>query len=123
MSRRSSGSMTVFRASRTCSRVGIHSFWQKAVRGKWLLTTNRGLTSCETPAVEGGEGAAFAGEGMRPANLSRHVRSPRALGGGSCLMRWNSVSVRGDPERTFVPRGGTRVTWSEQPRPKGYQAL
>ena len=32
------------------------------------------------PAVEGGEGAAFAGEDMRPANLS-HPRSPGARAG------------------------------------------
>src|SRR5437764_8203574 len=40
------------------------------------LTTNRGPTLSETPAVEGGEGTAFTGESMGPANLSRRWRSP-----------------------------------------------
>jgi hypothetical protein len=34
-----------------------------------------------TPAVEGGEGAAFAGEVMRPANLSRDAALSVAAAG------------------------------------------
>src|SRR5579875_1537708 len=45
------------------------------------LRTDGAPLESGTPAVEGGEGAAFAGEDMRPANPSHRLRSPcRATG-------------------------------------------
>jgi hypothetical protein len=47
------------------------------------IKDRRGATSCDAPAVEGGEGATFAGEDMRPANLSRLAALSWSRGGGS----------------------------------------
>ena len=61
---------------------------ETAGRGRYRADRQQGAGRLKTdgaplgaPAVEGGEGAAFAGEDMRPANLSPLERSPRRRAG------------------------------------------
>ena len=72
----------------------------------------------DAPAVEGGEGAAFAGEVMRPANLSRGWTLSWAPRGGSLWLGADEALCVGD--ESLYPGGDCARLLLEIPTHRGY---